>query len=437
MRTIHVKQAIWSSCTGRSRAFSTRALVAFAVAGACSAACSSSTTSKEGPVDAAKTSADGGSKGSIDLGFSPSNIACALSATSIARVVADAGIDLSQLGDVDIPKSDEPYVLASDEDRCSDQADCGSHFYFKGSTNTALIYITVAQPNGTKIGVYVAHSWTIELGATLDVQGAFPIALVAETDFTVAGTLAGTGEIPALGSTAAGGYPATSGTSVSSPGEGPGGGLGGSTTGTGIGGGGASYCGKGGPGGAGTATAPTYGSSTLIPLVGGSSGGSEYGGEGGGAIQVVAGGQIIVSGVVTAGGAGGNVGAGGAGSGGAILLEAPTVSVTGTLAANGGGGGTSGDANSGADGLASAMPALGGMDVANGNASGGQGSAGTTTAGSPGQKTAKGGVGGGGGGAGYIRVNANTATVGGVVSPGMSTSCFSQGKIETAAPSCG
>lgn len=68
------------------------------------------------------------------------------------------------------------------------------------------------------------------------------------------------------------------------------------------------------------------------------------GGAGGGAIDLVAGGTMSISGLVRASGAAGihggspKAGGGAGGSGGMIVLEAPTISVTGALIANGGGG---------------------------------------------------------------------------------------------------
>jgi hypothetical protein len=341
-----MKRETRSSHEGRGRTISLPALLALVAAGACSSTSSPTKAGDAGEKEA--SSLDSGSKGPLGLGFFPSNIACALTASAIAAVATDGGVDLSQLGDIDLTPENEP-SLTSDTDVCPDPASCGSRFAFKGSTNTALLYTTARQSNGTKIGVYIAKSWTIEKGASLVLYGTLPIALVALTDITVDGIIDGTGNTTALGQTPPGGYPGASGTNTSH-GEGPGGGPGGTNGTPGAGGGGASFCGKGGPGGGGTSTTETYGTSTLIPLVGGSSGGTQYGGEGGGAIQLVAGGQILVSGTVTAGGAGGNVGSGGGGSGGALLLEAPVVTVTGVLAANGGGGGSNGDANSGANG---------------------------------------------------------------------------------------
>ena len=178
------------------------------------------------------------------------------------------------------------------------------------------------------------------------------------------------------------------------------------------------------------------GDATLIPLVGGSSGGTSDGvpGSGGGAIQLVANTSITVgkTGVITAGGGSGAF-TDGAGSGGGILLESVIVTVNGILAANGGGGGGEGSKLDGANGKPSATAAPGGTN-------GGAGSAGKTLAGGDGLCPAASCVStnpndspgaGGGGGAGWIRINTKTGTMTftGTQSPPLTTSCMTQGKI--------
>ena len=112
--------------------------------------------------------------------------------------------------------------------------------------------------------------------------------------------------------------------------------------------------------------------STFSPLAGGCRGGAildmmgattiARGGGGGGAIQLVSGGQIVLSdqGLIDLGAGGGESSAGG-GSGGTLVFEAPQVSMTGASAgvtANGGAGGGC-DGGIGADALASTAKALG------------------------------------------------------------------------------
>jgi hypothetical protein len=136
-------------------------------------------------------------------------------------------------------------------------------------------------------------------------------------------------------------------------GEGPGGGIGGGSGGSGGSGGGAGFVvaggsagGTGGAGGGG----PTYGLTTLVPLVGGSGGGGGSGttnngnggggGGGGGAILIASSGTITFPccGRIDASGGTGRVASfhGGAGSGGAIRLIANTISGFMTLDVSGG-----------------------------------------------------------------------------------------------------
>jgi hypothetical protein len=186
-----------------------------------------------------------------------------------------------------------------------------------------------------------------------------------------------------------------------------------------------------------TAATPglTYGAPDLIPLQAGSAGGSRDNARGapGGALQITSSTSISVgiTGAIFAGGLGGDYyassngdGAGG-GSGSAILLEAPTVTIGGTIAANGGGGGDA--TNVGTD----SNPANG-PGAAAGGGSGGRGSAGATVngaAGSVGTST----YGAGGGGAGHIRINTTsgsaTLSAGYILSPSVGTACVTQGAI--------
>lgn len=202
----------------------------------------------------------------------------------------------------------------------------------------------------------------------------------------------------------------------------------------GAGGGFGSAGGRGGNGGIPTAQGGSAGgvsgTTELIPLRGGCPGGRDYtndtsftAGRAGGAIQIVSSSKISLGdgGFVAANGSGGNyvaIGASvcsagtpcdhgnGAGSGGAILLEAPTVTVSALagLVANGGGGGCDPDGY-GAPGASSAVPAAGAA-CRQDSSKGGDGAAGTIAAQSGGAGTGTTPVGsGGGGGAGRIRVN--------------------------------
>ncbi|MBI5511275.1 MAG: hypothetical protein HY903_21145 [Deltaproteobacteria bacterium] len=188
----------------------------------------------------------------------------------------------------------------------------------------------------------------------------------------------------------------------------------------------------------------TYGSPSLVPLIGGCDGqdSANAGGGGGGALQVSAGVSITIAGDIHAGGGGGSAGrwtfadlaGAGGGSGGAVLLEAAQVIVQGTIAANGGGGGGGGSygessGQPGQDGQLSLNAATGGAGNDGygcslyGHTSGGDGGAGSVLAGDGKNGgsydeitgciggTAAVGAGGGGGGAGRIRVNTITGCV--------------------------
>ena len=154
---------------------------------------------------------------------------------------------------------------------------------------------------------------------------------------------------------------------------------------------------------------------SLIPLVGGSGGGAGgdatvnvqqgwAGGGGGGAIEIASRVSITITGALTSrGGAGYGEnsvdGGGGGGAGGSLLLEAPSLSLSGMLVVDGGAGGSSG-AGAGGTGASNAVPAATGKSFA----ADGQGGS------------------GGGGGAGRIRLNAGNAACPATVSPAGSCS---------------
>jgi hypothetical protein len=312
-----------------------------------------------------------------------------------------------------------PWAMAPDANITGD-SDC----YFGSPCGSPF---TVTQSDGTQATLYILHSLTVIETAQLTLSGPNPVILAVLTTVSIQGAVY-------LGDGKAGGF----GGSVPGPGVGQGDALGFADS---SGAGGGSFCGVGGTGGYTTGAAPvggtTYGMASLVPLVGGSAGAGSAVAPGGGALQIVAGQSITIgpNAHVNACGQGAQNNQGG-GSGGAILLEAPTVVVEGTIAANGGGGGgTAFGGDNGADGNASATPALGGLDtyVDGGTAAGGVGSAGTTTAGGNGGAPDPRGMsgGGGGGGAGRIRINtaSGSAMLSGVLSPGASTSCMTQGKL--------
>lgn len=235
-------------------------------------------------------------------------------------------------------------------------------------------------------GVYDAEQWAVVFkydgvavpaGVTvrfLNHESRAPVVWLSQTDVLITGTIdlnggpghhyneSRTPSLPGPGGFA-GGRGGDTGSDASS-GFGPGGSVGGFPDSDGSGGGYATLGATGvcfsGPGG------PTYGNSTVLPLIGGSggSGGQNShtpaagagGGAGGGAILIAANGTITLTGLVRAnGGLGGNrsstdlnyctqyeyysYAAGGGGSGGAIRLIADRVEGAGRLRAEGGGGG--------------------------------------------------------------------------------------------------
>lgn len=158
------------------------------------------------------------------------------------------------------------------------------------------------------------------------------------------------------------------------------------------------------------------------------------GGVAGGAVYLAAGRLIEVApgaGIDAAGEGGrggeqsglnaGDGGGGGGGSGGMIVLEAATLSVSGTLAANGGGGGegsgNSSDGNDGANGRFDTERALGGAGGSSSGTDGGAGGAKLDPAGATIATPLNGGGGGGGGAAGFIRLLGSMLEVSAVISP--------------------
>lgn len=158
---------------------------------------------------------------------------------------------------------------------------------------------------------------------------------------------------------------------------------------------------------AGSAGGQPTGNASLVPLRGGCDGGAQYylksPGRGGGAVQLVSGTKISISGTVAANGSARDSG----GSGGGILLEAPIVEVTGHVVANGGAGGTA--LFTGEDGGLADIPAQGHAEIPDFAGKGGNGAAGTTAATAGGLMVSLSSPpvwgGGGGGGVGRIRVN--------------------------------
>jgi hypothetical protein len=290
--------------------------------------------------------------------------------------------------------------------------------------------------------LYVVHDFGITSSGTLSLYAStsylvYPVIVAATGVVDVQGTIS-------LGAWNIGQYGGAGGNPIQSIGywsTGPGGGgTGQGTLYPNSGAGGGSFCGVGGTG-AGTAPlAPgggTYGTASLIPLVGGSAGGYGAGAPGGyiggsgGGLQI----SSAVSITVDANGsiwAGGGSYYGGGGSGGAVLLEAPIISVSGRITANGGPGASYGNPGEVAGGLSnqSDQPA-----VTPNCAWCGIGSAASTINGGNATQNDAGAVpGGGGGGAGWIRLNSacGNATIAhtAIISPYLTTSCATQGTLQ-------
>ena len=288
----------------------------------------------------------------------------------------------------------------------------------------------IDQPGGGRAALFVMKSLRVAQAAQLHVHGGSPAIIYALDDIVIDGTVSGVTSFQP-----AGGFPQDS--------TGHGGGLGGGESLLNYdAAGGGSYCGVGGKGGPGSGGTPraggkVYGNPEIVPLIGGSSGGGGgnvdmSGGNGGAGLQLSAGRSITVSlaGVINVGGIGGHANGGAGGSGGSLILEAPAVSVRGTLAANGGGGAIYNGGASGQSGQPNATAALGSVPTA------GVGSAGKTKDGGNGSPPATGNppndAGGGGGGAGRIRINTMTGSadlMGATLSPDPSTGCATQGKL--------
>lgn len=338
------------------------------------------------------------------LGFKPSN-------TDTATGLADA-LNAPDLGDLNLSDCG-PELISSEIGKVG----CNDPDY--QSVSSGGSYKRIEGFGGTKkYEIFVARNITVEAGRILAAGGDRPAILIARDTITINGGIdVSPGKV--------GAYVA--------PDVGPGDGKSANLDTTGEGGGGG-FCGAGGKGGINAAAGgATYGNATIVPLQGGSNGGALLGAAGGGALQLVAGQKIVIAaaGFIDAPGDGTG---GGGGSGGAILLEAPTVQVLGSITANGGSGGAPGG-NPGTKGGRTATPTPGGMSSDHIN--GGAGGAGASVNGGDGVKLgtdteADGhGSANGGGGAGWIRINtaSGAAEISGVISPSIGGACASQGTL--------
>ncbi|HVK76671.1 MAG TPA: hypothetical protein VM734_25275 [Kofleriaceae bacterium] len=287
----------------------------------------------------------------------------------------------------------------------------------------SLASLTVASPSGGADGLYIAGSRSAILVAAgaVTIAGRVDAAAGRANQQDAAGPGGGAGGT--FAAPAGGCAPGQPGNfSVEQDETGGGGGGNGSV---GAAGGASGVA----AGGAVTASLGACAGPDLVPIVGGSGGargagdpagtgiGVAVGGGGGGAVQITSFTSMTVSGAMSdlyAGGAGGTgsvveLGGGGGGAGGGILLEAPTVTISGgKITANGGGGGSGREANRGDNGNRAATRASGGAG-SGGNGDTGRGGLGSIGAAATQEATIGGGetngTGGGGGGAGVIRIN--------------------------------
>jgi len=318
-----------------------------------------------------------------------------------------------------------------------------------GAGNCSEIH---AQTGGPSLCIIAGTTISVAAGATVRAIGANPLVLIATKSINIDGgldvsshsndTIAGGAVLGAGARTAADcaviGLDGSPGKQVNTNFYGGGGAAGGSFGGAG---------GAGGAGGKGNVAHGTPAPALAPPsvLVGGcpgghggdgdNGGGGAVGGNAGGAIYLLAGDSIAVTGKINASGAGGagggtgvdsSGGGGGGGAGGMIGLEAARITVSGSLYANGGGGGGGGGGSPGAVGQPGADPTVvttaasggGGGGGGGGNGGGGSVAAQPGTAGLQGTNNNESGGGGGGGGAGVIRVfGVPPTSLGGTVSP--------------------
>jgi hypothetical protein len=230
----------------------------------------------------------------------------------------------------------------------------------------------VPQTSGPELCVIAGT--TVTVSGSFAAIGARPLVLIGAETIIVSGTLDVSSKIAGGSRKGAGANDlgCTAGGNGKNDAGGGGGGAGGSFGTVGGTGGSGDLNDNGLPVGVATGGAPGATQTTPVVLRGGckgSAGGAGadvdvgitggVGGDGGGAVYLIAGNMITISGSgnVFASGAGGSVnagaggfeqGAGGGGSGGMIGLDAPAIQVQGRIAANGGAGAGGGANNGGA-----------------------------------------------------------------------------------------
>lgn len=307
-----------------------------------------------------------------------------------------------------------------------------------GATSS-IDFKVVGQDGDSELFLLSADSMRVRAQSRVTVIGARPLVVVSFSNIEIEGVLAARGQGATHG---AGGNldsacalgRGSAGTLQTDENDNPGG----------SGGGGGGF---GAPGGNGAIVSssgaePTAGGQAtvdlgLVPLRGGCAGGiggdalGGVGGYAGGAIQLIAAEAVRIDGRLTASGGGGtgaddHGGGGGGGSGGGLLVQTPSLRITGVVTANGGGGGegsrtfASASGGDGREGSADVAPGGGGTSA---GGDGGRGGALDSEArdgeqGSLSVPNAAGG-GGGGGSVGVIRLLAPSLDIegGAVVSP--------------------
>lgn len=307
----------------------------------------------------------------------------------------------------------------------STQLEGGSYVYDTDNgtlveeTSSAMIDHAQALDTSRDPPVRIASFLVLDVRAPINVIGSYPLAIVGDR-ITVESTI----DLDANGS-------------MPGPGAQPCNAMAGEADATGAGGGGGgAFAATGGRGGDGDLNDADLGIGgtggtplTAMGLRGGCNGANggdaateigAAGGGGGGALLLQAE-TLTITGTLHAHGGGGNGGAftdlgdaggGGGGSGGMLVLVATTVTWTGgRLFANGGGGGegavNTATGQDGSDGIDADSPATGG-DGGNGIANnGGDGGHGAMPAGRDVTMQAAGGGGGGGGSVGFVLLRAN------------------------------
>jgi hypothetical protein len=367
--------------------------------------------------------------------------ACGLDVVgALSSQQADAGPDASpggaaqDVGEVDSADSasaavfptyvDAGLASTSASDLTSATAIDTTNLTINGAAPPAGVQLVATAGGAAGLAVLTVGSFTVS--AELTVTGDRALVVLASGPVTVAARV----RVDAQGSTKGpGGY---------APAQGPGAGGAGATGGLNdnSGGGGAGHGTAGAAGGANSATAGDGGAVYDLPLVGGSGGGrgdptscTVLGGAGGGVVDIFSRVSITIAatGGVSANGSGGtggcanNIGssAAGGGSGGWILLEAPSVTVHGTLTANGGGGG-GGDVYNGTGGTNGSDGRYDPVQADGGTGSQSTGGVGGSVTGGPTAGGAATNGAGGGGAVGRVLVRVRGAGFiagGGVVSP--------------------